>query len=489
MRNRITILLSILTGIAILWLGYTFGVKPTVTVQSDENVHVLVSAAGKTVYDGQDKTFRLDPGSYIVQVTSGQSGISKRIDVSPFGSATITVPKASLLHTSLIAPVALYQAFPIGNSYIGFDPADTTIKRLAADGSLTPNLDPAINSPEADAPLPNPATDYQPYLHNQALVASNGRVYVVGNTGAKEISTVGISIDTKIETDFIIASQPQSAAFAVGYKQDIYWYNDVNSAPQKIYTAKKEFNRLVYGGKTIGIYDTRIPPSRQDLRQFYSNHQNDLLLVDTAANNKEQTLTGPLSEVTLSPDGTFAVIQPRFEQPYLYNIANKQQVTTVDLPLSAGPYWTSNTTYLFSHDASVWQYDTAATQSTLIGQVPAPVTAFYKDDSGAITVSAYAGSQSAGLYRLGQVTAATQAADKLKAALPYNDNSISITYTTLSGQPRVTITTKAPLNSANQIDRYKRETVQLRQQALNYLIAQGIDPATLTITYDPADPL
>jgi hypothetical protein len=488
MMNRIRIALGVLAGITILWLGYVLGVKPTITIQSDEAVVVSVSAAGKTIYTGQDKSFRLDPGSYIVQVISGQNGVSKQVDVSPFGSATVSVQKSSLLHTSLIAPVNLYQAIPMGSSYFGFDPTDTTIKRVNESGALVSSLIPAISNPEADATLPNPATDYQPYQHNQAIVVSDGKLYVVGADSTRQLSTTGITIDPKV-TDYIVATQPQSAAFVVSYKQDIYWYDDVHSDPKKVYTAKKEFNRLVYGGKTIGLYNTHIPPSKQDLRPLYPDYQNDLLLVDTGANNKEQTVEGPFSQVTLSPDGTLAIIQQRFVQPYLYDTAKKQKVTTVDLPLIAGPYWTSNTTYLFSQDANIWQYDTAAKQSTLIGKTPAPVTAFYKDDSGAITVSAYTSAQSAGIYRLGQASAATQIADKLKAALPYNDDSINISYTVIGGQPRVLVTTKAPLNSANQIDRYKRDTVQLRQQALNYLISQGIDPATLSITYDPADPL
>ena len=489
MRNRIIIALGALVVIILLWVGYTFGVKPTITIQSDGNVFVSVSSNGKTVYSGQDASFRLDPGSYIVQVTSGQHGISKKIDVSPFGSATIALPKSTLLHTSLVAPAALFQPFPVGSSYIGFDPTDTTVKRLTESGTITLNLNPAITNPEADPTIPGPVTSYQTYQDNQAIVASDGRLFVVGSTSAREISTVGIDIEPHAAPEFIIAAQPQSAAFVVGYKKDLYLYDDVKSKPKKIYTAKKQFDHVVFGGSVVGIYGTRIPPSKQDLRPFYDNHQNDLLLIDTAANNKEHTLAGPLSGVTLNTKGNYAVIQPRLGQPYLYDIPKKEQVTTVDIPLTAGPYWTSDTTYLYSRDVSIWQYDVTAQQSTLMGQLPIAATAFYKDSTGAITVSAYANAQSAGIYRLGEANAATQATDKLKSALPYNDNSMSITYTTLGDKPRVTITTKAPLNSASQLDRYKRETAELRQKALDYLKAQGVDPATLTITYDPADPL
>lgn len=487
MRNRIYIAGGFLGVILLLWLGYAYGVKPTITIQTDTTPNVVISTGGKVIYDGQEKSIRVDPGAYIVRVTNGQGGISKQIEVGAFGNATVSIPASSLLNASLIAPAALYQAFPVGDSYIGFDPSDAKIKRIMPDGNITESLNPAINN--AEPSLPDTVNDYQPYQRNQAIVSTNGLLYLVGNAGPKEINMTGITIDTATVPEYIIATQPQSAAFVVGYKHDLYWYDDAGSAPRKIYTAKKEFDRVVYGGKTIGIYDTRIPPSKQDLRPFYRNYQNDLLLIDTANGNSERTIDGPFSEVTLNPDGTFATIQPRFKEPYLYDIAKKQRVVSVDLPLAAGPYWTSATTYLFSQDAVVWQYDTTAQQSTLVGQLPATATAFYKDESGAIIVSAYNNAQSAGIYRLGEPTAATKAADTLKSALPFNDDSIGITYITIGGKPRVTITTKAPLNSASQMTRYKQETLQLRQRALDYLKAQKIDITTVDITYDPADPL
>jgi hypothetical protein len=486
--------IAFVISVLLLWLGFEFIYKGSVTIESAQDPSVTITTnSGTQVMAGQGKSYRLTPGTYIVTAQTSDAGVAKQVSVGPLSSTKISLQSASKLQTSLVAHVPLYGTIPVGTSVIGFDPADETVKRVDRLGNTTSILSSDVlagQEGENEPELPNKVNAYEPYQQDQALVSSNGLLYVISKTAVKELNIEGIPIDhTSTDTpQFIIATQPQLGSFIVSYKQDIFWYENLDSKPKKIYTAKKKFDSLTYGTNTIGLYAANTPTSKENLSATLSGYQLDLLLVNTQ-NHQEQTQAGPVSRASLSPDSKLVTITPRDQPAYLYDTQSKKEVTNVDTPLITGPYWVGETNYLYSKGKAVWEYDTAKQESKLIGELPGTITSFYQHTPNDYLVTTFDGVDKAGIYRLGMATAATKASDALQNILPHDNENATITYTAIGGAPTIVITTKAILNNASQLPQWRQDTLAYRKQALDYLTSNKVDLGAVTITYVPADPL
>lgn len=495
--RQIIAITTVLIALALLgWAGYEFIYKGSVTIsQPGDGLTVSIADSKNTIVaSGSANSYKLTPGSYTVIAKNNTAGVSAAINVSPLGTTTITMPSEPALAVTQLAKVPMYGAYSSGGTILGLNPQDSRMQRIDNQGNASPVLTLdllADKQGNAEAELPERIINYQPYGNDQALVASNGLLFAVSKKQVKEISIADIPVDhtDPLTPQYIIATKPGSDAFVVAYKQDIYWYQDTSAAPKKIYIAPKKFDSLVYGGNTIGLYYANMPTSTQDLRSTFKDYQYDLLLIDTANNNSQQTVSGLLNNVTLSPDGALATVQPRDGQPYLYNLADKKSAGNIDAPLIVGPQWTSNTTYVYGKSTTIWQYNTQNKQSVLLGEVQYPVTSVRKEGANnSYIVSTYGGDGQAVVYRLGGDTATATKLQSIGSSLPYKTANYTITYSNVSG-PTILIETFAPLNSASHLQQYQQETLQYRQQALDYLRSNNIDTTGFTITYNPGDPL
>lgn len=482
---------------AIGWLLYTFIYEGSITIDTkgQQSTVIITNDQGQQVAKGSGTSFRVAPGTYTVAVQGQTSGVTKKVSVSSLSTTTVTLAASETLQTTQIAPVGLFGAFTSGDSVIGLDPADMRVKRIDRLGAVTDQITSGqlANQPIWEAELPDPVQSYQPYQHGQALVADDGVLYLVSSTAITEISTVGIAIDQNsgIPAQLIIAAQPGTESFVVAYKNDVFLYTDTKSTPKKIYTSQKTFDAVSYGNNRVAVFYANMPDSRQDLRSQYDAYVIDPVFIDTAHNNQTQSVPGPVTHISLSPNGQLAVVQPRHQQSYLYDLQKQQNLTYVDTPLVGWPLWLSNTTYAYTKQTNVWQYDTNSRFSTLLGKTQYEATSVYKDDSGSFVVTAYSGRGQASVYRLGGAAhnVPTSQVDTLNQILPYTSSGLfSITFSNVSS-PTVVIHTMAPLNDIRQLDQYKQLTEQYRQAARDYLTKHEIDLSKLTVTYDPADPL
>lgn len=487
--QRIIIALT-LFGVGI-WALFEFGYKGTVSVSGTSALNLTITdSTGHQVYGGSDSSLRLLPGTYNVSATDDKGGISQPVAVSSFATAKLTIPENNMLSATPIAQAALYQPIVANGTVIGFDPTDNRLKRLDSTGSLSLILS-GSRSADADPEIPGQVQTYHRYRQDQAIVSSNNQLYVVSATSVDGIATDGITFDPADVGKYhlLVATQPGSDAFVVAYKKDVFRYENAAAKPQKIYTAKKEFDSLLFGKSTIGLYDTSIPPATQNITNVFADHQIDLLLIDTAAGNQEQTRSGPIAQASLSPDGDSVFVQPRNQTPYLFSLTQKKQLTIVAPPLVAGPLWTDGTHYLYSGGHDIWQFNTTDKQAILIAALPDDVTSLAKNGAGEIIASTYPSRDRATLYRVGAASANTTKSKSLNAFLPYATADFSITYSGLTGTPTIVITTQAPLNSASQLPLFRQNTLTFRQQALDYLKNAGVDLNGVTIIYNPADPL
>lgn len=478
------------------WAAYTYLYLGAIVINGNnqKTTTTITNSQNQQVAKGTDSSFRLAPGTYTVAVEGETSGISKQVNIGSLSTTTIALTSATMLQTTPIAHVAMFGAFASGDSIIGLDPKDMHVKRIDRLGTVTDQLTSGQVADQNDwePELPNEVQSYQLYQHGQALVASDGKLYVLGSSAIKAIHTEGIVIDTTTAhaPQFIIAAQPGTASFVVAYNRDVFWYENPQSMPKKIYTAQKTFDAVSYGDGRIALYFASMPDSRQDLRSQFNNYMIDPTFIDVAHGNQTQSVPGPVTHIALNPNGQLAVVHPRHQQSYLYDLQKQQNLTYVDAPLIALPVWTNNTTYIYSKQNHVWQYETTSKQSTLLGNVAFDATSLSGDETGNYIVSAYDGQGQMAVFRLGKAisTVPSTQIDLLNEILPYNNGLYSITFSNVSG-PIITIQTMAPLNDTSHLAQYKEETLQRRQLALDYLTKHDVDLSKVTILYDPADPL
>lgn len=486
----------IILAVVGLLLLYEFVYKGQVKVEGIEGELTLTIAneKGQTVTNTTQRSTRLLPGIYNVTVESDQHDIIQQVQVWPLTSMTIRPGDATKQEAINVANVGLFGIVHTGKEVIGLDPADESLKRIDRTGSITDRLfsnTPADNPGRWEPELPGSVMTYQPYMSGKAIVSKNGLLYVLGNEGIQEISIEGIAIDSEnAETPkLLVATNPTSEAFIVAYGKDIYRYQNTKSKPEKIYTAQKHFNSIIFGGDIVGLYSTDIPFSRESLQSGFRDYQSDLLLVNTT-NKAEQTVKGPMVTANISPAGSHAIVQPRLQTPYLYDIAKKQGVGTVLQSMTSDPYWLDTDNYLFAYGHSLWRYNVPQKASAQITELSQQITSITKDAAGNFWLTTFNGENQTGVYRVGSAGIAPESPQmqKLRTILPYATDAFGITFSD-TGIPTITISTDAPLNDANQLDRYRQETIRLREHAMDYLRNAGADLNGITIQYEPGDPL
>ncbi|MGH7196918.1 MAG: hypothetical protein ACREGJ_04110 [Candidatus Saccharimonadales bacterium] len=472
MRFIITALIvAAIVGSAI-WALYEFVYKGTVEIEAGEKPTVTIATLdGKTVVEGAQSSYKLAPGTYRVTLKSDKFGTSKHVTVSPLSSQKVQLGTTQKLYTDVAANSALYGAIVSGDVLVGFDPLTESLKRVDQ-----------ASQERAYEELTR-VTAYQPYRAGQAIVGTGDRLAVVTSGGLQNLNLEGISVEGGDENKFIVATNPQQESFVVAYKQDVFLYENVSSKPKKIYTAKKQFDSLVFGGSTIGLYATALPYSKEDLRSQFDNYQIDLLLVDTNS-KQEQTVKGPLTTASLSPDGALATVKERDQQAYLFNTQTKEKVTDID---HARVLWVSNSNFVYALNKALWRYDTNQQSSQQVANLPRQTASITQDGADGFYVTTYEKQTRATVYHV-TTTKPPAAEDTLANITPYETTNLLITYTSIT-RPTVVIQTRAILNNASQLDRFREDTQALRQQALNYLTSQGVNLDGVAVIYDPADPL
>ncbi len=474
------------------WLVATFVYNGTITITGgDSSLDVVITTSDGVAVARHSKAnqFRLAPGQYRVVATTGKSGISRLVQVSPLANTEVKVGDTALLHANIALRSPLYGVTPRGKWFIGYEPTTQLMKRYDATGANSMALgSPAEIGQEGnwDTEVPEKLAAYQTYGDRQALAISYGKIYSIATGAVSEVNQEGLTLNNKTLFSYVIGANNVQTSFVIGYGRDVYLYTDANAKAQKAYSNKAQFDQMAYGGDYAILYSTALPNSREDLRASFTDHQIDPQVVNVK-NGKTYLLHGPITSATISPDGKYATVKPRGEHAYLYDLVNMKQVTTIDQPDGAAPFWISPTTYIYEKNQQVWRYNTQSQTSDQLANVTSTITSFSNDGKGGYLATYYNSDLDCGVLDITQ-TALPPAVTPVQQFLPYTGDNFSIEYSNVNG-PTITITTQAILNYEWQRPKYRADTKTYRQQALDYLKSNGVNPADFTIIYDPADPL
>lgn len=491
-RQLIVVLIAAIGIIVLGWLVYMYLILGKLAVSAPEATTIKVAAvSGGKVQEfknASSATARVTSGKYIVwaQNANGESFTYAEAKMLKTTTVTLDSPTASL-HASVIAKTPTTGATIQAGKLVYTSITDTSVHAMTppnSDSFLTNTSSQELIAGETD----NNGNSYRPQqiAGNTMIVNDGSRIVAIKDGIVKDISLAGIG-DFIAPLFAIVGTNPNQASFTITINGTVYFYSSVDAQPQKIVETKKRISHASYGGNTLVLYSTEMPFTNQDITEAYTsnNYAINPVVVDLKNKTTKELSGGPVSDLSVSPNGTTATVRYRNDADmYLLDIANNTTTQTLQAPDGASPVWTSADTFVYEHGGTVREYNTATQKGSALGTISGTATSIVKLGNDYIISTLGDAFSKQTVIRL-----STKAvADSVRAAgekLPLSGNGWKVDYTYIE-KPVLLVATESDVFDVTP-EQYKKNHQDLRNQALKALRDNGIDPAQFTVRYSPSD--
>ena len=471
--------------------AYIFFFQARITITAPVGSTITVSRVIDDVQVAQKKTtdttttIALSSADYAV--TIGNSNTSKQlfyVSTRIFHDTKLIFNAESELHTITVAKRPAYNVVVQGDAISYLDTTRRAIVNITNDGVVSVLGDTALFG-SLTSDNPGTAQGMYPIANGQAIILSDGKLYVLQNNQLIPLNVTGLP---NTSSPFMVGTNPTQKSFVIAINQALYYYSSPNAMPQKIVNLNKRINEVAYGGNKVIAYSTRMPLAKEDIKSAYSSYAIDPIIVDIAAKTQKVLTNGPIVDASVAPDGQHATIEPQSE-PYttIYDIGQNTPPYTILSPDTTTPAWLDNTHFVYGKGSDIWKFDTINRIGIAVGTVPnsqQPTSVTYNSDSGKYYVTTYATDTNATIFSLSSEIPDlnSEKAANLDTTSQTSD-LFTLNYVDIS-QPTIHVLTNIISNNPSPTT-YKTLTLQSRQAALEYIKSKGVDPDKLTITYDP----
>ncbi len=492
--NRSVAAIVLALGVLGLLLGGTwFIAQPKITVIAPAGSTITATQMGADSTSISEKasssstTLRVGAGYYKVVVSNNSAKQLFYGSAGAFQESKFSFTATSASYTSLVARRVAYNVVPGSSSLAYLDTTARAVERIDQNGNVM-GLDTKADIDSLNDGNTGNAQGLYPVSGNQAVVLSNGYLYKLVANQLTRLDTQGMPSD---RNTVVVGTNPAQPSFVVAVGQIIYWYDSVDAVPKKLIQTSKRFDQLVVGGKTVVAYSTRLPDSVEDVKASYNTtYAIDPLVIDAGNKTQRDWAIGPVVDLSVSPDGTYATVLKRHtDHTSLYNVHDLSPLYDVENPDTTTPAWTDSTHFVYGKDSDIWRFDVANKTGITVGTLPGtldPTSITYDGTGKSYYVTTYDSVSGAAIYRAS--SAATSQNAQLAASVAAGlspGSTYTLDYFDIS-QPTLRVTTSVILNNPS-LSQFRRATLQARQAALAYLKGKGIDTSKVRIVYDPAN--
>lgn len=449
-----------------------------VTTDSPSQITITKPGSSKKYFDkkvGRKADVRLKNGLYFIHVTKADNEASKVVTVASSKTTSVNLSPKPLLHITRVFNFSTDNFIVRQNDIVALSGSPNNLFRLSSSGAqiFLPNL--------------NNISSVRWFNDHQALaqIASGTLAYVDGIGSSVLNDPVFESLtENSTQQPFVYAINRANNNFVVGIGNKVYLFSSPTSPAKLIYTSNTPIVGLGLMNSKVLVYQ---PFESEGVdKPVLQNTKNVLIDINTG---KQVVINDSIESALTSPDGTRLV----YSSTGVAKILGDSMGDVVDvLPTDTIRFaWESSNELIYADSSSVWQYSLPQKESIKLANSIGgnlPVGLFIEPSSKTIYFSLNPNQSQAAIYALTNSSSSQiQIQEKLNSVTPYRNADFEVTYSNFNNYPVITITTFALLNRAQELDDYNRQSLQFRQEALNYLKSKDIDISKFTIQYIPVN--